>query len=74
MQIADTKGLDEIKNKSVKSLNNKEKKQFEEYYLSAKSKPYGRALKKLEKERLVLVDSMNNVQQIMVMKERKTPR
>ena len=74
MQIADTKGLDVLKNKSVKDLNTIEKKEFSEYYLSAKSKPYGKALKKLEKERLVLVDSMNNVQQIMVMKERKTPR
>ena len=74
MQIANPKGLIELKSKPADKLNALEKKQLEAYYLSAKSKTYSKALKKLEKDRLVLVDSMNNVKQIMVMKERKTPR
>ena len=74
LQISNTKALEALKQKRLVDLTNDEKEKLTQYYLSANSKPYNAALKKLEKDRLVLVDSMNNVKQIMVMKEMPKPR
>lgn len=74
LQISNTKVLEALKQKPLVDLTNDEKEKLTHYYLSANSKPYNKALEKLEKDRLVLVDSMNNVKQIMVMKEMPKPR
>ncbi len=74
LQISNVEDLENIKKKSYADLANTEKEKLIEYYLSANSKNVNKVLKKLEKDRLALVDSMDVVQQIMVMKERKTPR
>lgn len=74
LQISNTKVLEALKQKPLVDLTNDEKEKLTHYYLSANSKPYNKALEKLEKDRLVLVDSMNNVKQIMVMKEMPEPR
>lgn len=74
LQIADAGTLDKLKKKPVADLSDQEKDKFIQYYLSANSNSYNQALRKLEKDRLALVDSMDNVKQIMVMKEKSTPR
>lgn len=74
LQVSNTKALEALKQKPLVDLTNDEKEKLTQYYLSANSKPYNAALQKLEKDRLVLVDSMNNVKQIMVMKEMPKPR
>lgn len=74
MQIANVNVLNKMKEKNHNDLSDVEKNQFLKYYLSSNSKNYNKSLKELEKDRLVLVDSINNIKQIMVMKERKTPR
>ncbi|WP_298536820.1 DUF1553 domain-containing protein [uncultured Algibacter sp.] len=74
LQISNTEALEQIKKKSYSDLTAIEKDKLVKYYLSANSKPYNDALNKLEEDRLVLVDTVNNVKQIMVMKEMETPR
>lgn len=74
MQIADTDILGEIKQKKHIDLSDTEKEKFVQYYLSSNSKDYNKALKKLEKDRLVLIDSIDPIKQIMVMKESKHNR
>ncbi|GGZ92800.1 DUF1553 domain-containing protein [Algibacter mikhailovii] len=74
LQISNADALNKIKNKSYLELTEIDKDKLAKYYLSAHSKSYNNILDKLEKDRLVLVDSMNNVKQIMVMKEMETPR
>ncbi|PKB43518.1 concanavalin A-like lectin/glucanase superfamily protein [Cellulophaga sp. RHA19] len=74
MQIANPDALENIKEKSVENLSDKEKQKFIEYYLSANSLAYNNVLKKLEKDRLALVDSIDPIKQIMVMKESKHNR
>ncbi|WP_425628782.1 DUF1553 domain-containing protein [Cellulophaga lytica] len=74
LQIADTEKLKTLKNKTYANLSKAEKDKLLKYYLHTNSESYTAMLKKLEKDRLVLVDSIDPVKQIMVMKERKTPR
>ncbi|MCL7763961.1 DUF1553 domain-containing protein [Polaribacter sp. Z014] len=74
LQIANTETLKSMKQKSSKDLSDAEKEKFVNYYLSANSKPYTIALKQLEKDRQVLVDSIDPIKQIMVMKESKHNR
>ncbi|WP_246109141.1 DUF1553 domain-containing protein [Seonamhaeicola algicola] len=69
MQISSADKLNAIKQKAVANLTAHEKNILSNYYLSVNSKPYNSVLEKLEKERLVLADSVDNVKQIMVMKE-----
>lgn len=74
MQISNPKALQKIKNTSYAALSENDKSLVTNYFLSTKSKPYQTVLEKLESDRLAYVDSINNIKQIMVMKERKTPR
>ncbi|WP_344788967.1 DUF1553 domain-containing protein [Postechiella marina] len=74
LQIANADKLKEIKQKEQSELTEPEKEKIIQYYLSANSTPYNNALKKLEKDRLVLVDSIDPIKQIMVMKESKLNR
>ena len=74
LQIANKDILSEIKEKNHTDLSKAEKEKLVQYYLSANSKAYDSALKKLEKDRLVLIDSIDPIKQIMVMKESKHNR
>ncbi|WP_282134242.1 DUF1553 domain-containing protein [Seonamhaeicola maritimus] len=74
LQISNSEAIDGLKKKSLADLSDVEKDKLKKYYLSVNSKSYNNVLKKLEKDRLVLVDSMDKVKQIMVMEERETPR
>ncbi len=74
LQISDTEKLKTFKQKSFAELNSIDKEKLNQYYLSANSKNYNKALKNLEQKRQVLVDSINPIKQIMVMKEMETPR
>ncbi|MDO6803252.1 DUF1553 domain-containing protein [Wenyingzhuangia sp. 1_MG-2023] len=74
MQIANPKLVEQLKTKAYTALNDSEKQLFTNYYLSANSSKYKTVNKELENKRKVLVDSVEKIKQIMVMKERKTPR
>ncbi|CAM4310965.1 DUF1553 domain-containing protein [Zobellia nedashkovskayae] len=74
MQISATDKLKELVAKSKETLSDKEKEQLTKYYMIKKSSNYNEAIATLEKNRKVLVDSVEPMKQIMVMKERKTPR
>jgi hypothetical protein len=73
-QIANSDSLEKIKQKSFTDLSGDEKEKLTQYYLSNNSKAYNNALKKLAKDRKVLVDSTESIKQIMVMKESKHNR
>ncbi|MEC3908511.1 DUF1553 domain-containing protein [Tamlana sp. 2201CG12-4] len=74
LQISNTNALEGIKKKSYADLSDDDKEKLVKYYLLVNSKTYHKALKKLEKNRQALVDSIEPIKQIMVMKEKKTPR
>ncbi|ANW95895.1 hypothetical protein AXE80_06205 [Wenyingzhuangia fucanilytica] len=74
MQIANPKKIQTLESKNYASLNHQEKQLLTDYYLATNSPVYKNSIQQLEKERSVFVDSINKVKQIMVMKERKTPR
>ena len=74
LQISNTNKLKELINKPYNNLNAIEKKQLTAYFLNTKSNKYTAAIKEVALKRGVYVDSIEKVKQIMVMKERKTPR
>ena len=74
MQISTTDKLKNLVEKSYATLTDKDKEQLEKYYLFNYSKTYNEAVVALKNDRKVLVDSIEPIKQIMVMKERETPR
>lgn len=74
LQISNKEQLSTLKEKSYANLTADEKSELKEYYISVNSRSYKKAIEALEKDRLVLADSMDNVKQIMVMKESKQKR
>ncbi|MDO6470377.1 DUF1553 domain-containing protein [Maribacter sp. 1_MG-2023] len=74
LQIKNSDKLKELQQKQFSNLSETEKKLLSEYFLNTKSKAYATVLKEVELKRRTLVDSTERVKQIMVMKERKTPR
>ncbi|WP_435313462.1 DUF1553 domain-containing protein [Cellulophaga fucicola] len=74
LQISKSDKLKELQEKPYPSLSAKEKQELTKYFLSTKSQEYVSVLKDVEHKREALVDSTEVVKQIMVMKERKTPR
>lgn len=74
LQLAQSDELEKLKKANYANLSNEQKDLLTKYYLSANSKPYNKALSKLEKDRLAYVDSINKVKQIMVFKESKLNR
>ncbi|WP_152286732.1 DUF1553 domain-containing protein [Flavicella marina] len=74
LQIANQNELRKVVESPVSDLNEYQKEMLQNYYLSVLSKPFKKVLKQLEKDRLVLVDSIDPIKQIMVMKERSVPR
>ncbi|GAA4953130.1 DUF1553 domain-containing protein [Algibacter agarivorans] len=74
MQISNAEKLKSLISKPLNGLEIQDKTLLTKYYLSNNSSKYNKALKELENKRKVLVDSVEPIQQIMVMKEQKTPR
>ncbi|MDO6516993.1 DUF1553 domain-containing protein [Zobellia uliginosa] len=74
MQISSSDKLKNLVAKSNDQLDDKEKEQLQAYYLFNHSSSYNQVLAELKKDRGALVDSIEPIKQIMVMKERKTPR
>ncbi|MEO1011025.1 MAG: DUF1553 domain-containing protein [Bacteroidota bacterium] len=74
LKIGNPQGLQSVMGKAVTDLSQGEKEMLKAYYLSVKSKTYGKSLEALKKVRKTYVDSMEQVQEIMVMKEMEEPR
>ncbi|WP_405398816.1 DUF1553 domain-containing protein [Maribacter sp. Asnod2-G09] len=74
LQIKNSDKLKELQQKQFSNLSETEKQLLSAYFLNTKSKAYATVLKEVELKRRTLVDSTERVKQIMVMKERKTPR
>ncbi len=74
LQISDSNQLKSIIDKPEKELNLDEKEILQQYYITNHSRPYKSLLNELAKTRKIQIDSIEPVQEIMVMKEMKEPR
>lgn len=74
LQIADPKEAAAIRAIPADQLSAHQKQLLKGYYLSNLSKSYKNSLAALMKTRSAYVDSMENVQEVMVMKEMDKPR
>jgi len=74
LQIASSKEAAAIRAISSDKLSSNQKELLRGYYLANLSKPYQNSLAILMKTRAVYVDSMESVQEVMVMKEMDKPR
>ncbi|WP_299534400.1 DUF1553 domain-containing protein [Ulvibacterium sp.] len=74
LQISNRDALTGLLSKSPDQLSQNEKIHLTRYHLAKYSKAYRNALKALEKTRKIYVDSVERVQEIMVMKEMDQPR
>lgn len=74
VQISDVKQLQLIINKSAEELTLAEKEMLKEYYVSNYSKTYRSSMAELAAIRKTQVDSLERIQEIMVMKEMREPR
>ena len=72
--IAKKEEWQQVWTKEQASLTEKDLNHFYEYYLAAHSADYKKAIRELEQARQGLVDSLEVVQEVMVMKEMKTSR
>ncbi|MEM8567765.1 MAG: DUF1553 domain-containing protein [Bacteroidota bacterium] len=72
--ISDRMVVEELISKSSTELSNQEIENLQAYYLSNYSKAYQSSLLQIEKSRTAYTDSMENVQEVMVMKENSKPR
>ncbi|KAA1246605.1 DUF1553 domain-containing protein [Aquimarina sp. RZ0] len=69
LKLTDEKLLEPVIAKKPDQLTEDERTQLLEYFLSTKSKPFKSALSSLEKVRTRYADSVDNIQEIMVMKD-----
>lgn len=74
LQISNRDALTTLLSKSSDQLSQEEKAHLEQYHLANHSRTYRNSLKELEKTRKIYVDSVDRVQEIMVMKEMDQPR
>lgn len=74
LQIANPDVLERLLLKKQEELSVQERETLVKYFLSVKSKKYQQSIGELEKARKTMVDSMDGVQEIMVMKEMAEPR
>ncbi|WP_010521541.1 DUF1553 domain-containing protein [Aquimarina agarivorans] len=74
MNLAKAEGIKEIAAAKVEELTNEQKQLLKEYYLINVSKPFKEAYKELAEVRSIYVDSVENVKEVMVMKEMEQPR
>ncbi|WP_299314987.1 DUF1553 domain-containing protein [uncultured Aquimarina sp.] len=61
--------LEPLISKGFNQLSNKEKENLKLYYLSSKSAPVKKAISSFQKVRTTYVDSVDNIQEVMVMKD-----
>jgi len=73
-QSGDPTGVEATLAKAPEQLTATEKKALTDYFLTTRSKDYTKGLKELYAVRQKLVDSLEGVQEIMVMKEMDEPR
>jgi hypothetical protein len=74
LQIANNNQLKTLISKSNTKLSESETKLLKAFFVSTKSSNYMVSLKELEKARATYVDSVENIKEIMVMKEMEKPR
>ncbi len=74
LQIANPDLLERQLSKKQEELSVQEREALVKYFLSVKSKKHQQSLIELQKARKTLVDSMDGVQEIMVMQEMTEPR
>lgn len=72
LKIADKESLSSILSKSNNELSKEEFNNLKKYYLSSKSKSTKETKSSLQKLRTMYADSVNDIQEVMVMKE--TPK
>lgn len=72
--LYDQKKLEDVASKSKNELSKTEKELLFTYFLHNHSKSYGDALKKIEQARTAQADSVEGMQELMVMKEMKERR
>ncbi len=73
-QIGNQKMVKSIIAKNYNQLSSEEKKSLTSYFLSTKSSTYQKSLQELEKVRKTYVDSVDLIQDIIVMKEKEEER
>ncbi len=69
LRITDEKLLDPLKTKKPSELSNEDKKNLKAYYLASKSKTVKDAMVSLKEVRTMYADSVDNIKEIMVMKD-----
>ncbi len=74
LQIAEPGSLEKLQSKKQEELSENEREDLVEYFLSVKSEKYQHALEELKETRKTMVDSMDGIKEIMVMKEMTEPR
>jgi hypothetical protein len=74
LQIADFSRYREILLKDLKQLSQEEKMALKAFYLNNFSKPYQQLLKEVVQKRKTFADSVEPVQEIMIMQEREQKR
>lgn len=74
LQIAIPEKLKDWLTKDPNELGNEEKTMLQQYFLVTRSNAYQKTLEALEETRKVLSDSIEPIQEIMVMKEMDEPR
>jgi len=74
LQVSNPEELKDLFAKKADQLNGDEKEILRRYYFTTSSKAYQKSLEVLKTKRKVLVDSMEPIQEVMVMKEMKKPR
>ncbi|MEM9886743.1 MAG: DUF1553 domain-containing protein [Bacteroidota bacterium] len=74
MQLANTEKVQNILKARTSDLDKSQESALEQYYLNNFSKTYNAALERLKIAQQTLVDSIENVPEIMVMKEMKHTR
>ena len=68
-QLVPNNKIDALIAKEASQLNSKEKDELKAYYVSAKSKVADKALAELQEVRTRYVDSVDDIQEVMVMKD-----
>ncbi|MFH6602559.1 DUF1553 domain-containing protein [Maribacter algicola] len=74
LQISDPERLKGLLAKTYQDLTNDDKLALEKYYLWTNSKTYRQSIYDLKETRKILADSIEPIQEIMVMKEMDEPR
>ena len=74
IQISDTRRFEMIINKSQSELTKPEREMLKNYYITNFSKKFKSSFSELANSRVIQVDSLEQVKEIMVMKEMKNPR